>query len=196
MTASSDPAGAPALTLRDRPAMIFGLLGLLSGVLSAFIGYGLEVDWLQPIASLFFLKSGVLPVGVFFAAAIGIAVWLVAQRLPIAILALLATLYAWSGALHIAIRLQRNAGDDLHLIAGSLLAGAFGAAFTHLGVSAGMPALRSLRSVLLTSVVGAAMGMLFYIGERKYVDPRALFLLWQPAVAFVIGLAAGRPKRA
>lgn len=190
----SDAAPVAALTLRDRPAIIFGLLGLLSGVLSAFVGYGLEVEWLQPVARLFFLQAGVLPIGVFFALAIGLALWLVARRLPLAILALLATMYAWSGALHVAIRLQRNAGDDAHLIAASLAAGAFGAGFTHLGVSAALPALRTPRNILVVCLVGAVMGMLFYLGERQYVDPRALFLLWQPAVAFVIGLAAGRPR--
>lgn len=195
MTASHDPAGTPALTLRDRPAIIFGVLGLLSGVLSAFVAYGLEVAWLQPIARLFFLQAGVLPVGACFAAAIGVGLWLVTRRPSFGLLAFLATMYAWSGALHIAIRLQRNAGDDAHLIAASLAAGAFGAGFTHFGVSAGLPALRAPLRILFTCLVGAVLGILFYLGERQYVDPRALFLLWQPAVAFVIGLAAGRPAR-
>jgi hypothetical protein len=35
--------------------------------------------------------------------------------------------------------------------------------------------------------------MLFYMGERKIVDERLLYLIWQPAVAFCIGL--GLPRR-
>ena len=35
--------------------------------------------------------------------------------------------------------------------------------------------------------------MLFYFGERKIIDERLLFFLWQPAVAFAIGL--GLPAR-
>lgn len=186
----------PVGLVRDRPAMIFGGLGLLAGVASALSGYRLEIDWLQPIARLFALQSGLLPIGVFFALAMGLGLWLVARSLPYALLAFLVTIYAWSGALHIAIRLQRNADDTAHLVAASLAAGAFGAGLTHLGVSGGLPAVRGLRPLLATCAVGAVFGMLFFLGERHVVDPHALFLLWQPAVAFVIGLAAGRPRPA
>jgi len=30
--------------------------------------------------------------------------------------------------------------------------------------------------------------MLFFLGERKMLDGRLLYLIWQPAVAFSIGL--------
>jgi hypothetical protein len=45
-----------------------------------------------------------------------------------------------------------------------------------------------------TCGVGAIAGLLFYLGERKVIDERLLYLVWQPAVAFCIGwgLAAGR----
>jgi hypothetical protein len=186
----------PERLLRDRPAMIFGALGLLAGIASALCGYRLEIDWLQPVARLFALQSGLLPIGIIFAVAIALAHWLVARSVPYALLALLVTIYAWSGALHIAIRLQRNVDDTAHLLAASLAAGAFGAGLTHLGVSAGLPGVRGVRPVAITCVVGAMFGMLFFLGERRYVDPHALFLLWQPAVAFAIGLAAGRLRAA
>lgn len=182
----------PAPQLRDRPAMILGTLGLLSGLVSAWFGYRIEIDWLQPIARLFLLQSGVLPIGVFFGLAMALGLWGIARSPAYATLAFLVTIYAWSGALHIAIRLQRNADDDVHLIAASLAAGAFGAGLTHLGASAGLPALRRVRAVGATCLVGALFGLLFYAGERHWTDPRALFLLWQPAVAFVIGLGAAR----
>ena len=34
--------------------------------------------------------------------------------------------------------------------------------------------------------------MLFYMGERKIIDERLLYLVWQPAVAFCIGLGLPR----
>jgi hypothetical protein len=37
--------------------------------------------------------------------------------------------------------------------------------------------------------------MLFYLGERKFVDERLLFLVWQPAVAFTIGTALAAQKQ-
>ena len=37
--------------------------------------------------------------------------------------------------------------------------------------------------------------MLFYLGERKYVDERLLYLVWQPAVAFCIGLGLPRQSQ-
>jgi hypothetical protein len=38
--------------------------------------------------------------------------------------------------------------------------------------------------------------MLFYLGERNYIDPRLLYVVWQPAVAFAIGVGlAGRSQQ-
>jgi hypothetical protein len=34
--------------------------------------------------------------------------------------------------------------------------------------------------------------MLFFMGERKILDDRLLYLVWQPAVAFCIGLGLPR----
>jgi hypothetical protein len=48
----------------------------------------------------------------------------------------------------------------------------------------------------LTCVVGAIAGLLFYLGERKYLDERLLFFIWQPAVAFAIGLGLPRQGKA
>lgn len=190
MTSSSEPTSPQNSGLRDRAAIVLGLLGLVSGVASAWFGYRIEIDWLQRIARVFFLQSGVLPIGVFFGLAMGLGAWLLQRRAGTALLAFIATIYAWSGALHIAIRLQRNADDDVHLIAASLAAGAFGAGLTHVGLSGALPSLRRVGAVAITALVGAVFGLLFYAGERHWVDPRALFLLWQPAVAFAMGLSA------
>jgi hypothetical protein len=32
------------------------------------------------------------------------------------------------------------------------------------------------------------------MGQRKWVDDRLLFIVWQPAVAFCIGLGLGRRR--
>ena len=51
-------------------------------------------------------------------------------------LVVVTTIYAWSAAIHTAIRLQRNTGDDAHLIAASLCAGAVGSRPDALGLRA------------------------------------------------------------
>ena len=186
------PDTALSTHFRRRPADTLAVLGLISGLLSGFWGAGLELPVLQPLAALFFLDVGMLPIGFFFGAAmaIGIALW---TRKPWAALVVVTTLYAWSAALHTAIRLQRNTGDDAHLIAASLCAGAVGAGLTHLGCALFAADLRRPWWRLpLTCAVGAVVGLLFYLGERKYVDERLLFFVWQPAVAFCIGLGLPR----
>lgn len=180
-------------TLRDAPAMILGGLGLASGVASGLMGADWSLDALQPIADLFFLHASLLPIGVYYATAMGLGLWLLTRRPAPSAVAFLVTLYAWSGAIHVAIRLQRNVGDEWHLIAASLAAGAVGAGLTHLGVSIAMPQTRRWLAFAITIATGAIFGLLFYCGERELIDKRALFIVWQPAVAFVIGLAAGRP---
>jgi hypothetical protein len=49
--------------------------------------------------------------------------------------------------------------------------------------------------IAMTCIVGALAGMLFYLGERKFIDGRVLYLVWQPAVAFCIGMGLARLKR-
>ena len=69
------PDTALSTYLRQRPADILAVLGLVSGLLSGFWGAGLELPVLQPLATLFFLDAAMLPIGVFYgvAMAIGIA---------------------------------------------------------------------------------------------------------------------------
>lgn len=177
-------------------ASIMAALGLASGAVSALLGTASDLKPLQPIANLFFLHASLLPVGLCFATAMAAASWLVARRPGAAAIIFIAALYGWSGAVHIAIRLQRHAGDDAHLIAASLAAGAFGAGIVHLGFAATVRRLWRLKPLLLTCGVGAVAGMLFYVSERGFVDRRLLFLLWQPAVAAAIGAGARLPPKA
>ena len=44
---------------------------------------------------------------------------------------------------------------------------------------------------------GPRPGMLLFVGERKMLDERWLFIVWQPAVAFCIGMGlVGRGRDA
>ena len=180
---------------RERPDVIMAGLGLLSGILSATVGQDLELGWLKPVAPIFFLDVGPMPVGLFFGAAVALGIWMWTGNLWSVPVLLVTTMYAWSAAIQVAIRLQRNAGDDPHLIAASLGAGAVGAGLTHLGCALFAPGLRRPARIAVTCVVGALAGMLFYLGERQYIDGRLLYLVWQPAVAFCIGMGLARRER-
>jgi hypothetical protein len=179
--------------LRERPADTLGALGLVSGILSALWGQTFELKPLEPLAMLFLLDPGALPMGFFYGVAMGIGIAAWVRKPWVAIAVLITTMYAWSAAIHTAIRLQRNTDDDLNLIAASLLAGAVGAGLTQLGCSLFVADLRRpWWRVALTCAVGAAAGMLFYLGNRKILDDRILFFVWQPVVAFTIGLGLPR----
>jgi hypothetical protein len=185
--------------MRDRigtPWLSMGGLGLLSGILSATVGYDLELAWLKPIAPIFFLDVGPMPIGFFFGSAVALGLWLWSGTIWSLPVVLVTTLYAWSAAIQIAIRLQRNAGDDPHLIAASLAAGFVGAALTHVGCALFARELLRPARIGLTAIIGALAGLLFYAGERQIVDGRLLFVIWQPLVAACIGAGLQRNSRA
>jgi nicotinamide riboside transporter PnuC len=190
------PATTLSTYLRQRPADTLGALGLISGILSAIWGQTYELKPLQPLAMLFFLDSGALLIGLFYGVAMGIGMAAWARKVWAAPVVLVTTLYAWSAAIHTAIRLQSTGDDDPHLVAASVLAGAVGAGLTHLGCSLFAADLRRPPwRIALTCVVGAVAGILFYLGHRKYVDERLLFFVWQPVVAFCIGLGLPRQSQ-
>jgi hypothetical protein len=177
---------------RQRSALAMAGLGLVAGLLSATIGFDQEQAWLEPIAPIFFLDAGPVPIGFFFGAVVALGVWMATGNVWALPVVPVVTMYAWSAAIQVAIRLQRSVDDDPHLIAASLAAGAIGAGITHLGGAIFAPELRRPARIALTCLVGAAAGLLFYVGQRKWVDDRLLFVVWQPAVAFCIGLGLGR----
>lgn len=180
-----------------RLAPTMAALGLVSGVATGWLlglGDAAEIAWLRPVAVLFGLSPSQLLIGIFFGAAVAAGVCLHTAKPWSIPLVLIATIYAWGAAIQVAIRLQRTTGDDLYLIAASLGAGAVGAGITHLGCALFSRDLRRPAWIALTIVVGAVAGMLFFAGQRKLVDERLLFLIWQPAVAFCIGLGLGRDQ--
>ncbi|HXE86660.1 MAG TPA: hypothetical protein VN524_07665 [Hyphomicrobiaceae bacterium] len=175
----------------QRPALAVGGLGLVSGLLSATVGFDLELAWLKPVGTVFFLDAGPVPIGFFYGVAIAIGLWLVtgnAWALPVLPVVVM---YAWSAAIQVGVRLQRNIDDDPHLITASLAAGAVGAGITHAGCAIFASDLRRPARVALTCIVGAVAGLLLFMGQRKWVDDRLLFAVWQPAVAFCIGVGLG-----
>jgi hypothetical protein len=186
------PAIPLSASLHERPAAILAALGLLSGILSATWGQTYDLEALRPVAKLFLLDPGALPIGVFFGVALGLGMAAWAGKAWAGLFVLVTTLYAWSAAVHTAIRLESNTGDDPHLIAASLCAGAVGAGITQLGCSLFSSELRRPWRIAVTCAVGAAAGLLFFTGERKMLDERLLYLLWQPLVAFCIGLGLSR----
>lgn len=178
---------------RDRPQMTMAALGLISGLVSAGIGLELELAWLRPVGMIFLLDAGPVPIGLFFGAAVAAGVWMWTRKAWAVPVLLVTTMYAWSAAIQVAIRLQRTVDDDPHLIAASLAAGAVGAGITHLGCAIFVPGLRRPMRIALTCAVGAVAGLLLFMGQRKMVDERLLFAVWQPAVAFCIGLGLRAP---
>lgn len=180
---------------RERPDIIMAGLGLVSGVLSATVGYDVEIVWLKPVAPLFFLDVGPMPVGFFFGAAVAFGIWWWTRNPWSVPVLLVTTMYAWSAAIQIAIRLQRNVDDDPHLIAASLAAGAVGAGLTHAGCALFSRGLRQPMRIAVTCGVGALFGLLFFFGQRKFIDERLLFVVWQPVVAFCIGMALAERNR-
>jgi hypothetical protein len=187
----------PALLLdplRRRPAWTLAAFGLISGGLSAAWGQSFTLAGLSPLGIVFLLDPGALPIGFFYGTALGLGMGAALGTVWAALIVPITTMYAWSAAVHTAIRLQRDTGDAAHLLAASLCAGAIGAGLTHLGCGLCAPQLRPPRRLWLTCTVGAGAGMLFFAGERKILDERLLYLVWQPAVAFSIGLWL--PRRA
>jgi hypothetical protein len=175
-----------------RPAEFLGVLGLIAGLLSALWGHSFALDTLQPLAAIFLLAPGALPVGFFFGVAVGIGIAVWARKPWAALVMLVAIMYAWSAAIHTAVRLQRNSGEDIYLLAASLCAGAVGAGLTHLACALFSAGLRRPQRIALTCAVGAIAGLLFFAGERKLIDERLLYIVWQSAVAFCIGLGLPR----
>lgn len=182
---------------RDRPAPTLAALGLVSGILSAIVGFEVRIDALDWPGTVFFLSAEMMPIGLFFAAvmAFAIAAWYSPAWAPI--VTFVGTLYAWSAAIQTALFMHRiGGGDATH--AGPLLAGVFaglvGAALTYLSVALFAPELRDVTLAMRTCLVGTVAGLLFYFGSRNLIDARILFLVWQPAVAYSIGLGlAAKP---
>jgi hypothetical protein len=196
-------ASLSVATMGQRPAQALAGLGVISGILSATLGFMFEPPWLEPIANLFWLEPGMVPIGAFYAVALSVGIALCTGRLWAAPLVLITTLIAWSAAIHTAIaivKLGEGTPDAPRNLLAGVAAGTIGAALTHLGATPAAAALRRFFGLGLTTAVGGLCGTLYCLEEMHIVPARTLYIVWQPAVAFCIGLAMtgspGRPKRA
>ena len=136
-----------------------------------------------------------MPIGFFFGAAVGIGVAAWARK-PLAMLVLVVTtMYAWSAA-HPHGRSGCNATPATTPISWprACARARSAPALTHLGCSIFSSELRRPWRLSLSCAVGAIAGVLFFLGERKIFDERLLYLVWQPAVAFCIGLGLSPPR--
>src|SRR5204863_6441959 len=118
------PAMPFSSTWRNRPAATLAVLGLVSGSLSAAWGQTYDLEVLQPLAIVFLLAPGALPIGFFYGAALGVGMAAWARKPWAGIVVLITTMYAWSAAVHTAVRLQRNSDEDAYLVVASRCAGA------------------------------------------------------------------------
>jgi len=179
-------------TWRERPAPVLAALGLVSGVLSAAVGFEHRIDFLDWPGSLFSLTAEMMPIGLLFAAVMAIAVSThPGARGWAPTVSFIGTLYAWSAAIQTAIWMHKvGGGDASHAgpLLGGVFAGLVGAALTYLSAALVAPELRDKAHALRTCAVGAVVGVLFYFGSRNIIDARVLFVVWQPAVAYAIGL--------
>jgi hypothetical protein len=183
-----------------RHDLAMAALGLVSGIATvglltsgdAIVEY---LKWLDLLAIPFGFShpgGGPFLMGLFFCAAVAAGVWLAtANPWSIPVL-LITTMYAWSAAIQVAGKLLVASGDGLYLIAASLAAGAVGAGITHLGCALFSRELRRPAWIVLTIIVGALAGMLLYASQHKYVGEWLLYIVWQPVVAFAIGLGLER----
>jgi hypothetical protein len=184
---------------RDRPAPVIAGLGLISGVVSASVGFELRIEALDWPGTLFFLSAEMMPIGLCFAAVMAFAIAVHTAPGWAPIVTFIGTLYAWSAAIQTALWMHKvGGGDSSH--AGPLLAGVsaglVGAALTYLSVALFAPSLRAWKEAARTCLVGAVAGLLFYFGSRNIIDARILFLVWQPAVAYCIGLGLAGARQA
>jgi len=66
--------------MAERPAVTLAAFGLASGILSATLGFMFEPPWLEPVAALFWLEPGMMPIGLFYGVALGLGLMLCTGR--------------------------------------------------------------------------------------------------------------------
>ena len=184
-------------------ALAMAGLGLVSGVLSATVARPYRA-WLSPVGNVFFLpvaSSGLAShtpeedfvlIGFFFGVVVAVSLWIWTRNWWTLLALPVATMYAWSAALWTALPLEGGKNP----IAWGLSAGAVGAVATHLSCALFAPPLRRPLWIAVTCAVGAVTGTLYFMRVEKMIDEGLLYVIWQPAVAFCIGLGLGREKSA
>jgi hypothetical protein len=185
-------ASLSVASLRVRPELALTAFALISGIFSGVFGTMFEPAWLDPIARLFALSSGMMPIGLAFGVALGLGLSLCSGRQWALPWMILVVLIAWSAATNLAVwivQVGEGGTDNLRNVLAGLGAGAVGALLTHAGATLVSPRLRRLPAIALTTGVGCIAGVIFALGERSIVPPGTLYVIWQPAVAYCMGMA-------
>ena len=190
---------ASVATMAERPAVTLAAFGLASGILSATLGFMFEPPWLEPIADLFWLEPGMMPIGLFYGVALGLGLMLCTGRQLAAPLVLVTTLYRLERRhpyRHCIVKLGDGTPDTPRNLVAGVAAGAIGAGLTHIGAT---PVRR--RAAPACAASRSPRGRRAYAArsiawKKRRSSARTLLFVWQPAVAFCIGLGMPRRERA
>lgn len=197
----------PLKSLHNRPPLLLGLLGALSGTISALLPERVG-DALKPLGDLLFLDGTIVHPALLFAPVIGYGVWTFGgldgarRRMVATVIVLLAAVAGWSVAVTIAVNLHSLKIAAAWLPSDALIpgiaAGAAGAAMVFLGGAMAVPVLRSVHVWAPGVAIGAIAGLLLLpaglSSSYDLLGPLALLAIWQASVAawFGCALAAGR----
>ena len=169
----------------------WGRSGLVSGAVSAAWGQYFSLEPLQPLAPV----SCSTPAPCRSASSSGLpwgSAWPCDAQAVGGDPVLITTMYAWSAAVHTAVRLQRNSGDDPYLIAASLCAGALGAALTQLGCSLFARELRRPGRILLTAPSAPPRGCCFSSASASSSTSGCSMSSGSPRSHFALASACGK----
>lgn len=169
---------------RREAAIILGVCGVISGLLSTYV----NAPWLE------LFGTPMLPAILFgFVVALGIYSWEARHPIPMLIV-LIGVLVAWWCAWTLAVNLydEKNRAGLVYIGA---LSGVVGALITSAGLWIASEDFRQPKNVLYALAIGAVAGTLLYFLNSNAVHGLApLFVVWQAAMATLIGYAlAFRP---
>lgn len=170
---------------RREAAIILGVCGIISGLLSTYV----NAPWLE------LFGAPMLPAVFFgFVVALGIYSWEARHPIPI-LIAFAGVAVAWWCAWTLAVNLY-DENNRMGLLYIGAFSGVVGALITSVALWIASEDFRQPRNVLLALVIGGVAGLLLYFLNSNAVHGLApLFVVWQAAMAALIGYAlAFRPR--
>jgi hypothetical protein len=178
------------------PAVMLGALGVVSGLLSAFVpgpAFGTEV--LPSNLGLYMVFAGI-----WFGLVVAFGVFRLANRSAAAVAGtLLGTWVAWEVAVNLAVQLDDNwlklAGlpEPTRTYISGFAAGEVGALLTWAGAACFSPQVRQPPVAITIGTVGAVFGLLLHL-SISHDMPAILFVPWQVAVAATFGFFLAKPS--
>lgn len=166
--------------------IILAVCGIISGLLSAYVNVpGIELFGAPMLPAIFF---GIV-------VSLGIYSWEARHPAPILIV-FVGVAIAWWVAYSIALNLYDDK-NKISLVWTGAISGAVGALLTSISLWIASEDFRMPKNLIAATVIGAIAGMLlYYIDQGGPVHGTApLFVVWQAAIAGIIGYAlAFRPR--